>query len=234
MTHGATPANSLKSTCSFCTIQTIRTDTPANSLEATKQPLQHILSPQPNTFQQGLSKCTAQLGLCIGSISASPKACPLRGCGHASIQYDRLEEVVFSDTGTPRRSCWIPARPYPSSGHAVGDAGMLVLVGETGPSPSACKMFQQRRSIVPRKNKTDTAWCQLLRHLRYCRGSRCLGVAFWRLLGCNRVVSMPSPMRGLSLRHHLCGLSKLWGTLRDRPQQQKQHLISAVLHVSSQ
>ena len=48
--------------------------------------------------------------LYIGSISALPTACPLRGYGRAGTQNDRL---VILGTGTP-----IPLR----NGHAVGDA----------------------------------------------------------------------------------------------------------------
>ena len=47
--------------------------------------------------------------LYIGSISASPTACPLHGA------------CPLRD---PRRSFWVPARPSPRNGHAVGDAEM--------------------------------------------------------------------------------------------------------------
>ena len=39
--------------------------------------------------------------ICIGSISASPTACPLRGCGRAATPNDRLSEAVILSTGTP-------------------------------------------------------------------------------------------------------------------------------------
>ena len=41
----------------------------------------------------------------VGSISASPTACPLRGYGRAGTQNDRLGEAVVLSTSTP-----IPAR----------------------------------------------------------------------------------------------------------------------------
>ena len=45
-------------------------------------------------------------GLYIGSISASPTACPVRGYGRAGTQSDRLGEAVILSTctPTPRRS----------------------------------------------------------------------------------------------------------------------------------
>ena len=54
----------------------------------------------------------------IGSTSASPTACLLRGSGRAGTQNDRLGEAVILSTGTPGRR----SRPYPRGGHAVGDA----------------------------------------------------------------------------------------------------------------
>ena len=42
----------------------------------------------------------------IGSISASPTACPLCGYGRAGAQNDRLGEAVILSTGTPTPAQW--------------------------------------------------------------------------------------------------------------------------------
>ena len=44
--------------------------------------------------------------LYIGSISASPTACPLRGYGCAGNRNDRLSEAVVSSIGTPIFAQW--------------------------------------------------------------------------------------------------------------------------------
>ena len=48
--------------------------------------------------------------LYIGSISASPTACPLRGYGRAGTQNDRLSEAVISSTSTPIPTQWTRRR----------------------------------------------------------------------------------------------------------------------------
>ena len=47
------------------------------------------------------SKMASVARLYLGSISASPTACPLRGYGRAGTQNDPLSEAVILSTGTP-------------------------------------------------------------------------------------------------------------------------------------
>ena len=60
--------------------------------------------------------------LYIGSISASPTACPSHGYGRAGTQNDRLSEAVVSST-------------YPRDGNAVGDAEIDPKIDPHRPLP---------------------------------------------------------------------------------------------------
>ena len=58
----------------------------------------------------GMAAHTYLYRLYIGSISASPTACPLRRYGRAGAQNDRLSEAVVLSTGTPIPAQWTRRR----------------------------------------------------------------------------------------------------------------------------
>ena len=96
--------------------------------------------------------------LYIGSISASPTACPLRGYSRAGTQNDHLTVVVILSTGTPMPAQWTCRR---RCRYRAGIESMVSMVARglscaargppSDPQNNACDLASSSRIVRRRR-----------------------------------------------------------------------------------